>query len=266
MSTLHAIILGIVQGLTEFLPVSSSGHLVLASYYFGWGFPVPIEVDIITNTGTLLAVLFSLHKEVYQTIVGFFKGLVSKDARQSESWHLSLLVIFGSIPTALIGLLLKPYFEHLNTPFYVSIALATTGLVLWFAPNIATKNETKDISFLDAVLGGIAQGLAIIPGISRSGSTITALLWRGINAELAAKFSFLMYLVVSLGVTILSAEDLQHAELGLNALLLMFISSFATGYFALGWLFKILRKGQFKYFAPYLWVVAAVTIISLYLG
>ncbi len=263
MSILQAIVLGIVQGLTEFLPVSSSGHLVLANYYFGWGFPVPIEVDIITNTGTLLAVLISLHKDVYKAATGFFKGLVSKKARQEPSWHLALLVIIGSLPTAIIGLLLKPYFESLNTPFYVSIALIITGFILWFAPKSASKTQIKEISFKDAVLGGIAQGLAVIPGISRSGSTITAMLWRNINPELAARFSFLMYLVVSLGVTIMSASDLKEAQLGLGVLFAMFLASFITGFFALKLLFYILKKGRFKYFAPYLWLIATITLVKL---
>jgi len=255
MSILQAIILGIVQGLTEFLPVSSSGHLVLANYYFGWGFPVPIEVDIITNTGTLLAVLISLHQDVYKAAVGFFRGLVSKQARQKDAWHLAILVI--------IGLLLKPYFEFLNTPFYVSIALIVTGFILWFAPKTASKTQIKDISFKDAIIGGIAQGLAVIPGISRSGSTITAMLWRNINPELAARFSFLMYLVVSLGVTIMSASDLKEAHLGLDVLFAMFLASFVTGFLALKLLFYILKKGQFKIFAPYLWLIAAITLIKL---
>ena len=265
MSILQAIILGIVQGLTEFLPVSSSGHLVLANYYFGWSFPVPIEVDIITNTGTLLAVLISLRHDIYRAAVGFFRGLVSKQARKEDDWHLAILVILGSIPTAIIGLLLKPYFESLNTPFYVSIALILTGLILWFAPKTANKSKIKDISFKDALLGGIAQGLAVIPGISRSGSTITAMLWRDINPELAARFSFLMYLVVSLGVTIMSASDLKEAELGLGVLFAMFLASFITGFLALKLLFYILKKGQFKIFAPYLWLVATITLIKLLL-
>jgi len=265
MSILQAIILGIVQGLTEFLPVSSSGHLVLANYYFGWGFPVPIEVDIITNTGTLLAVLIVLHKDVYKAAIGFFKGLVSKKARQEDAWHLALLVIIGSIPTAIIGLLLKPYFEFLNTPLYVSIALIVTGIVLWFAPKTADKARIKDISFIDALIGGIAQGLAVIPGISRSGSTITAMLWRNIDPELAARFSFLMYLIVSLGVTIMSASDLRQAQLGLDVLFAMFMAAFVTGFLALKLLFYILKKGQFKIFAPYLWLIAAITLIKLLL-
>ena len=133
MDLYQAIILGIVQGLTEFLPVSSSGHLVLANYYFGWGAAgesLPLEVDIFTNTGTFLAVLFVLRKDVWLALSGFLRGLRSAEARQEEGWRLALLVIAGSIPTAIIGLSLEPIFEALNRPFYVSIALILTGVLL----------------------------------------------------------------------------------------------------------------------------------------
>jgi len=263
MTLMQAIILGIVQGLTEFLPVSSSGHLVLASYYLGWWEKLPLYVDIATNTGTFFAVLVALRKDVWQALSGFFQGLRSSPARQQEGWRMALLVILGSIPTVIIGLGLKPIFEHLNQPLYVSFALIVTGIVLWFTPKSGYKRNALSLNWLDATMGGIAQGCAVVPGISRSGSTISTMLWRGASSDLAPRFSFLMYLVVSLGVAILGIEEVRQEGLELAPLLGMIIASFVTGYLALIWLFSVLRKGQFRWFAPYLWIVAAITLTKL---
>src|SRR5690625_2351071 len=193
MSILQAIVLGIVQGLTEFLPVSSSGHLVLANYYLGWGDSLELWVDIATNTGTLLAVLLFLWRDVAKAFLGFFRGLTSAEGRRSEGWRLALLVIVGSIPTAIFGLALRGVFHELNRPVPVAIALIVTGFILWFAPRSGPKHEVRSVTFKDALVAGTVQGLAVIPGISRSGSTIAALLARGVDKELAPKLSFLLY-------------------------------------------------------------------------
>lgn len=263
MSLFQAIILGIVQGLTEFLPVSSSGHLVLANYYLGWGKQLPLYVDIATNTGTLFAVLIALRQDVWQVLSGFFMGFRSSHARQQEGWRMALLVILGSIPTAMIGLGLKPIFETLNQPFYVAFALIATGFVLWFSPKSGAKDSALKLGWLDATFGGVAQGLAVIPGISRSGSTISTMLWRGASSDVAPRFSFLMYLVVSVGVALLGIDEVRQQGLELTPLVGMTVASFVTGYLALLWLFAILRRGQFRWFAPYLWIVATVTLVRL---
>ena len=263
MTLVQAIVLGVVQGLTEFLPVSSSGHLVLVNYYLGWGDSLKLWVDIATNTGTLLAVLVYLRRDVARAVGGFVSGLVSADARRGADWRLALLVIVGSIPTAIIGLGLKSVFERLNAPFPVSIALIVTGFILWFAPRSGPKDDATKVSFLDALLAGVAQGLAVVPGISRSGITIATLLGRGADRELAPRLSFLMYLVVSLGVTALGVGDLRGSAVGWGPLLLTMLVSFATGYLALMALFAVLRRGAFRAFAPYLWAVAGVTLVTL---
>lgn len=266
MDVTQAIILGIVQGLTEFLPVSSSGHLVLANYYiFGNEESLPLVVDVATNTGTLLAVLVALRKDVWLALKGFFEGLRSAEGRKQEGWKLALLVIAGSIPTALIGLGLKSVFETLNQPLYVSFALIVTGFILWFTPKSGKKENAKQLTFLDAIIGGISQGLAVIPGISRSGITISTMLWRGASSDLAPRFSFLMYLVVSLGVALLELPDSDFSEISLTALLACVAVSFITGYVALLWLFAVLRRGQFRWFSPYLWAVAGFTLLHLWL-
>ena len=263
MSLFQATILGIVQGLTEFLPVSSSGHLVLANYYFGWGH-LPFYAEIATNTGTLLAVLVALRKDVMLAASGF-AGLTSASARKGEGWWLALLVLIGSVPTAIIGLALKDTIEaSLLRPFPVCLALMFTGIFLWFAPKSGAKTDVRELRKRDAVIGGVAQGLAVIPGISRAGATIVTMLWRGANADLAARFSFLMYLVVSVGVMLIGIVDIRESGIEPLPLIAMIASSFVTGYVALVWLFALLRRGQFKWFAPYLWVVAGTTLVRLF--
>lgn len=267
MSVLQSIILGIVQGLTEFLPVSSSGHLVLVNYYLGWGEHLPLYVDIATNTGTFFAVLVALRTDVWMALRGAAVGLVSKEARLTEGWRLALLVIAGSVPTAMIGLALKGVFESLNAPIPVSIALAVTGVILWTTPRPAFRKDRKaktsahDLTFRDAILAGIAQGVAVVPGISRSGSTIAALLHLGAVGPLAARLSFMMYLVASAGVAVLGFGEVAASDLELAPLLAMTVASFITGYLAILALFRILREGQFKWFAPYLWTIAAITLV-----
>lgn len=266
MSLFHATVLGIVQGLTEFLPVSSSGHLVLTNYFLGWGSGLKLWVDIATNTGTLVAVLIYLRRDVVEAVGGFAAGLASAEARRRSGWRTALLVIVGSIPTAAIGLGLKGIFDRLNTPFPVALALVVTGFILWFAPKSGPKHRVEDVTFLDAFIGGIAQGLAVVPGISRSGITIAAFLGRGTDAELAPRLSFLMYLVVSVGVTILGVKNVQAADIGLAPVIAMFVASLVTGYLALMVLFAVLRRGRFRAFSPYLWAVAAATIVRVLVG
>lgn len=260
MNALQAMVLGAVQGLTEFLPVSSSGHLVLVNFFLGWGDSLPLWVDIATNTGTLLAVLVYLWRDVASAVAGFAAGLASREARTRPGWRLAILVLVGSVPTAAIGLGLRGVFEHLNAPLPVAIALAVTGLILWFAPRSGPKHTPEQLTFLDAFVAGVVQGIAVIPGISRSGSTIAALLARGADKELAPRISFLLYLVVSTGVALLGVEEVRSAGVEVLPLVLMTASSFVVGYVALRLVFALLRRGQFRVFSPYLWAVSALTI------
>ncbi len=263
MSALHALVLGAVQGLTEFLPVSSSGHLVLVNYYLGWGESLPLWVDIATNTGTLLAVLVYLWRDVATAVSGFAAGLLSPEGRQRPGWRLALLVLVGSVPTALIGLGMRGVFERLNAPLPVAIALAVTGFILGFAPRSGPKDRPEKLTFLDALIAGAVQGLAVIPGISRSGSTIAALLARGADKELAPRMSFLLYLVVSAGVALLGVDEVRTSGVEAVPLAVMTASSFAVGYLALRLVFAVLRRGRFRAFSPYLWAVSALTLAWL---
>ena len=264
MGFVEAIILGVVQGLSEFLPISSSGHIVLANYHLGLSTDMSLLVSIATNTGTLCAAVVALRSDVWKAVTGFFSGLESAEGREREGWHIALKVVVGSVPTVLIGLALKPYFESFNNPLFVSLGLIVTGFLLWFVPKGGMKQSAKDLTWLDAVITGIAQGLAIIPGISRAGATIVTLLWRGASTGLAPTMSFLFYVVVSFGVAVVGLFDIQNIDMELLPLFCLVLSSFLTGWFAIVWMFRILGRGEFKWFAPYLWGVAVLTLFRLY--
>lgn len=301
MSNLEALLLGIVQGISEFLPISSSGHLVLVRYHLNWGDSLPLYVGIATNTGTLLAVLVALRRVVWDTLIGVLASLrlfwqqhvlprfapkrvalayvdaeaqehdaaevtIKREQRRLQAFRLALLVIVGSLPTAVIGLTLEPFFERLGTPVPTSLALIVTGLVLWFVPKTGHKTDPRAITWRDALLVGVVQGLAVMPGISRAGVTIGFLLWRGVSSDLAARLSFLLYLVVSVGVGLLGIGELAQANVTLLPLIIMTLTSFIAGYLALIGLLRILQRGQLHRFAPYLWTVALLTLLRVALG
>ncbi len=261
MDVFQAIILGIVQGLTEFLPVSSSGHLVLADRFLFGGQQLPLWVDIATNTGTFLAALVVMRHEVAEALAGFFGGLFDPAARKGPGWRLAWLVIVASLPAAVVGLLVKDVFETLNTPFFVSLGLLFTAFVLWTTPRGGAKDAPAKVGYGEAVLAGIAQALAIYPGVSRSGTTISALMRLGVSPEFAARLSFLMYAAASLGVTLLGIKDGLPQGISPGPLASMVIASFVSGYLAMLVLFGILKAGRFRIFAPYVLLVAILTLI-----
>lgn len=261
MDVFQAIILGIVQGLTEFLPVSSSGHLVLADRFLFGGQQLPLWVDIATNTGTFLAALVVMRREVAEALTGFFGGLFDPAARKGAGWRLAWLVIVASIPAAVVGLLVKDIFETFNTPFFVSLGLLFTAFVLWTTPQGGSKHTPHAVGYLDAILAGLAQALAIYPGVSRSGTTISALMRLGVNPGFAARLSFLMYAAASLGVTLLGIKDGLPPGISPAPLASMVIASFVSGYLAMLALFGILKAGRFRIFAPYVLLVAILTLI-----
>jgi len=209
MTILQAIFLGIVQGLTEFLPISSSGHLTIMQYVLG--IPPDIPFDITVHLATLLAVVIYFWSDIIELFKGFFLGLVQLFKKDKNGlaanlyFRFSLLIIVATIPTALMGLFFKDFFEGLfSSLFAVGGFLLVTGLIIILAERV--KRGDKDlgkISFVDALIVGAAQGCAIAPGLSRSGTTISAALFRGLNRKLAARFSFIVALPAIFGAFLL---------------------------------------------------------------
>jgi undecaprenyl-diphosphatase len=256
-----AAILGVVQGLTEFLPVSSSGHLVLFQQWL----PVtgdPVSFDLALHMGTLLPVLVVFRKD----LMGIPKDAISGEGplMQRTGVRLLLLMILGSIPTAIIGLAFEDVFETLfANPVSVSVAFAVTGFVLFATRYVkqgdATEVETK---WWQALLVGLAQGIAITPGVSRSGSTIAAGMFLGFKREFAARYSFLLSIPAISGAFLLKARHFDPQTFAVLPLCVGFVAAAVSGYFALLLLLRLVNGGDFSRFAWYLWGVAAFALVT----
>jgi undecaprenyl-diphosphatase len=255
MSYFEAAILGILQGLTEYLPVSSSGHLVLAQELFGFN-PSGVAFEIVVHLGSLAAVLIYFRKRLLE----IFKSFVINGGQQGRRY--AYYLILGTIPAAIIGLSFEDFFDKVfASPVITSAFLLCTGIIL-LSTRFAPRGQI-DISWKSALLIGIAQSLAILPGISRSGSTISAGIWSKIDPSKAAEFSFLLSIPAIGGATVLKFKEflsLDAASVGpyATACLLSFLFSI----FAIHWLLAIIRKGRLDFFAYYCFAAGA---LGLYL-
>ncbi len=257
MQYLEAVILGIIQGLTEFLPISSSGHLVLFQKLFGLE-EGNLTFDTMLHLGTLLAVFIIF----WDDIVAMIKQPFSK---------LSILVVAGTIPTAIIGLALKDFFEQLfASGRTIGVEFIITGLILWWAESRPFGyKKIEDITLLDAGLIGVLQGAAIFPAISRSGLTIAGALFRGIERDTAARYSFLLSIPSILGAVVLQAKDIQKQGLGDVQLLPMLVGTIVSavfGYLAIKWMLRLIAGGKLKLFSYYVWFLGLVIVVAQLLG
>ncbi len=271
MNWVEAVVLGIVQGLTEFLPVSSSGHLVMGQFLAGLQEP-ELLFDISVHGGTLLAVLAVFHRDLL-AIAGSVAqipsalrtaGGLSALAMDRSEVRLLWMIVLGSIPTAILGLLLSHMAEELfGTIRLVGFALLVTGTFLWYTRRRSGRGRPlREMRWRDAVLIGFAQGLAIVPGISRSGATIATALYLGLDRELAGRFSFLLSIPAIIGALALVFNgDLFRSTLPLGVILAGSLSAAAVGYLALIFLLRIVKRGQLHRFAPYCWVVGIAALI-----
>jgi undecaprenyl-diphosphatase len=250
------IILGIIQGLTEWLPISSTGHLKLAEQILD--LKAPILLDVILHVGTLIVILLFFRRDV--------KGMLSALAHldfKTEHGKLIPLIIIGTVPTALIGLVFGQLIENtFQSILPIAIAFIVCGVLLYSSK--AGKEKTENISLMTAIIIGTAQGIAITPGISRSGATIAVALLLGIKREKAFKFSFLLSIPAILGALGLTVykqfDELTIAGLGLFEILAGVITAMIIGYLSLKLVWKILAKKQFHFFAFYCWILGAVLI------
>ena len=259
MTLFEAIILGIVQGLTEFLPVSSSGHLELGKALLG-DTSIPQEsmmFTVVVHFATALATLVVYRSEVAR-IAG---GLMQR--KNNEEFKFSMKILLSMIPAAAIGVLFADELELLfdKQIVLVGVMLWVTGILLMIADR--AKNTSKDVTFGHSIIIGIAQAIAILPGISRSGATISTSVLLGVDRSKAASFSFLMVVPLILGKI---AKDLIDGGLHINGdqiglLIAGFIAAFLTGLFACQWMIKLVRNAQLKYFSYYCFVVGSAAII-----
>jgi len=252
---LQAIILGIVQGLTEFLPVSSTAHLILFPWFFNWSGEVDtLTFDLALHAGTLLALLLC-----------FWRDWIDLFFRKQR---LLGLIILASIPAGVAGLFLNDLAEHsLRSPLLISIMLITGGVIMLASEKIYKYRDMEKLSMKDVIFIGVAQAFAIIPGVSRSGFTIAAGLFRGLEREAAARFSFLLATPIIGGAFLLHFKGLvmNHADHNTRLFITGFISSFITGFIAIKFMMRFLKRYPLDLFVYYRFLLAAVIIAGIWL-
>jgi len=272
MELYQGIILGVVQGLTEFLPVSSSGHLVLGQIFFGLT-QSQLLFDISVHMGTLLAVVVIYASDIMAMLISvarfIFKLVLFKPVaamyKEDENLQMAGMILIGTIPTALIGLGLKQ-FEHIlfTSTVLVGFMLIVTGTILWVSKGYYNIDNKKSLfGVKKAVTIGIIQGIAVIPGISRSGSTIATGMFLGLDRHKAAKFSFLLSIPAILGAQVLSIKDMITNGISVDSVTIYAtIASFITGLIALKILLTLVHSGRFHLFAPYCWLIGSLVLLS----
>lgn len=271
MTFLQAFILGIIQGLTEFLPVSSSAHLVLAPYLFGWKIPAAhiFPFDVLVQLGTLAAVILYFWKDLYAVLSAFVAGLIRREPFADPHAKMGWYLILATIPAGLAGLLLKDLVEKaFNSPLAAAWFLYATTLLLLLAEYFGKKiRQLGEITWKDALWIGCFQILAIFPGISRSGSTIAGGMVRHINRRDAGRFSFLMAVPVMLAAGLVSTLDLINIpdlKTFLPVLAVGFITAAIVGYFSIHWLLSFLARKSLAIFAFYCAVLATFVLLMTY--
>lgn len=261
MTILQALVLGLIQGLGEFLPISSSAHLILMRFLFRWPDP-GLTFDVALHLGTLVAVVAHFWRELLEIIR---KGLSQPRSRDGR---LLYYIVLASVPGALFGVMLEEQAETVfRTPILIALTLSLMGIGLWAAERMGSKRrKLEEINLVDSVLVGLSQALAIIPGVSRSGITMTAGLLTGMTRETAARFSFLMSVPIIAGAGLWEFRNLAWQEIN-AAFAVGVITSAVVGFLAIKFLLQYLRRGSYVIFTWYrLFLAALVVIVEVWRG
>ena len=254
---IQALILGIVQGLTELLPISSSAHLAIIPWFFNWN--IPEYFDVALHFGTLLAIALFFWNDWMRLIKGAYNQAIHK--QKNNDARMFWYIVIATIPGGIIGFLLDHFMEDaLTKPLIIAIALIIMGIILYVVDkNAPSKTTYKDMNFRQTFLIGVSQSLAFIPGVSRSGVTMTTARAMGIERESAAKYSFMLSAPIVLAATVLKMKDFVfNAEFFIGV-----ISSFLVGAFVIKFLLKYLQKGSFKVFAIYRVIFGLIIIAHI---
>lgn len=264
MSILEAILLGILQGATEFLPISSSGHLVIVPAVFDMTQPDLVFIGLV-HSGTLLAVLIYFYRDIIAILRGWFAGLRSRQPMGTAESRLGWYILVGTIPAAAAGFLLEDFFaEVFGAPNVAAFFLLVTGTFLVIGERMLTGKKTVEtMTWLDAIVIGLFQMLALFPGLSRSGSTITGGLIRGLDRPTAARYSFLLGIPAIAGAGLLSIIDIFGAERTASAGVYIagFLAAAIAGYLCIAWLLGWVRNHSLYIFAAYCFTVGGLFLL-----
>ena len=270
MDILQAIIIGLVQGLTEFLPVSSSAHLIFTQQALGLS-DVGLAFDVLLHVGTLVAVVAYFFSDIISMIKGFFLSLIylkdgkfMEEVRRDPYKKLAWLTIIATIPVGIVGVLFNDLVESLFTGITVpAFFLLITGCLLYVSQRMNSGGiDLSNITLKEALIMGCGQALAVMPGLSRSGTTIAAGLFSGLDKEFAAKFSFILSIPAIFGAGVFQLKDLSGGNVEIEACIAGFIVAVISGYLAISVLLKLIREKSLDIFAYYCWIVGAVILVG----
>ena len=262
---LKYIFLGFVQGFTETIPVSSSGHLMIFKTIMNMNVDFD-TIAILTNFGSLIAILILFRNDIKELITGFFKYLNSKDKKYKSEYKYCLLIVLGCIPAGLAGLLVSKLdlFDKIEDNVkIVGISLMITALLLYLIRNFKGKKDDKSLTFKDALTVGVFQILGLFPGISRSGSTIVGGMFSGLKRDTAFKYSFMLYIPMSLAAMALEITELNlDASLLFNYIAAILVAAIVT-FLVTKWFRKIVNEGKLIYFSVYCFIAGLLVLIFL---
>ncbi|MBO5197042.1 MAG: undecaprenyl-diphosphate phosphatase [Lachnospiraceae bacterium] len=286
MSLIQAVIMGLVQGLAEFLPISSSGHLAIFRHILGINTDTGLLFDVLLHIGTLIAIFIAFWGDIKELIVEgiqilgaffanvgiFFQKLFGrkKDYRKvitTPYRRFVMLVLVSTIPTGIMGLLFQDVIESASETILIpGIFLLFTAILLWISDRVSSgKKDAQSAAWLDAGVIGVAQGFATMPGLSRSGTTITACLLCGFDRNFAVKYSFIMSIPAVLGAAVLELKDFTPADLPGSELISYLIGTVVAavvGYICIKTMLVVVRGKKFKYFSIYCFIVGAIAVIA----
>ncbi|MTI81680.1 MAG: undecaprenyl-diphosphate phosphatase [Firmicutes bacterium] len=263
---LKYLFLGVFQGFTEPIPISSSGHLVLAQHFLGLKIS-GMSFELLVNAGSLIAVLLIYRTDLKRIAVNAVNFLTSGKESAKSDFYFIIYLLVATIPAGVLGILLEDEISHYFKEGIklIGVTLLITGTALWLIRNLRGRKNDAQMTFKDAIIIGLAQAVALVPGISRSGATIVAAMGLGLKQETALRFSFMLFIPVSLGGMLLSfSEILQDPNLSLLLMpyALAFIGSIIASYFSLKWFMDIMASGNLKYFAYYCFIVGTLVLLS----
>ena len=266
MSYWEAILFGIVQGITEFLPISSTAHIVITGYFLGRTYP-GLSFEIFLHLASVLAVLLYFQRDLRGLIAGFFRYVFRREANDRGSFFFGIYILVATAITGVLGILLTERIgDAMKQPPFVAAMLALTGVFVVFTERVKRYgNRTESaMTMRDAVVVGLVQTVAVLPGVSRAGSTLIAALLSGLSRETAVRYSFLLAVPVILGSSVLALGDLQDglfARIGWGPLLAGFLSTFVFSLIGIVWLIEFLKRRKLIWFAAYLFALALFLLL-----